>query len=224
MHNITYSDELIEKLTAQLIVQENNTRESAYKLSESRKKAASVFENRIRDELSFLDMPDTVFYADFKETEFTETGIDIIEFLISANKGEDAKPLAKIASGGELSRIMLAIKSVLSDKDDTDTLIFDEIDTGVSGRAAGKIAKKLYDVSKNRQVLCITHLASIAAYADNHMLISKAVRDEKTYTSVTPLDTDGRVAEISRIIGGDESDKIHLESAKQLLNEASAYK
>lgn len=224
LHNITYSDELIENLTAQLIVQENNTRESAYKLSESRKKAASVFENRIRDELSFLDMPDTVFYADFKETDFTETGIDIIEFLISANKGEDAKPLAKIASGGELSRIMLAIKSVLSDKDDTDTLIFDEIDTGVSGRAASKIAKKLYDVSKNRQVLCITHLASIAAYADNHMLISKAVRDEKTYTSVTPLDTDGRVAEISRIIGGDESDKIHLESAKQLLNEASAYK
>ncbi|MBR5232700.1 MAG: DNA repair protein RecN [Clostridia bacterium] len=224
LHNITYSDELIQKLNAQLIKQDNITREAALKLSDSRKKAASFFEKRIREELSFLDMPDTVFFADFKETDFSDTGIDNIEFLISANKGEEAKPLSKIASGGELSRIMLAIKSVLSDKDETDTLIFDEIDTGVSGRAATKIAKKLYDVSKNRQVLCITHLASIAAYADNHMLISKAVRDEKTYTSVTPLDTDGRVAEISRIIGGDESDKIHLESAKQLLNEASAYK
>ena len=224
LHNITYSDELIEKLKEQLSIQDNKTRKSALRLSESRKKAASVFEKRIREELSFLDMPDTVFFADFKETDYTETGIDDIEFLISANKGEDAKPLAKIASGGELSRIMLAIKSVLSDKDDTDTLIFDEIDTGVSGRAAGKIAKKLYEVSINRQVLCITHLASIAAFADNHMLISKAVKGEKTYTSVTPLDINGRVSEIARIIGGDESDKIHLESAKQLLNEAASYK
>ncbi len=224
LHNITYSDELIEKLNAQFVVQERKTRECALLLSDSRKHAAEVFEKRIREELSFLDMPDTVFYASFRETDFSETGIDDIEFLISANKGEDAKPLAKIASGGELSRIMLAIKSVLSDKDETDTLIFDEIDTGVSGRAAGKIAKKLYDVSKNRQVLCITHLASIAAYADNHMLISKAVKGEKTYTSVTPLDFDGRVSEIARIIGGDESDKIHLESAGQLLNEAASYK
>ena len=113
---------------------------------------------------------------------------------------------------------------MLADKDDTDTLIFDEIDTGVSGRAAGKIAKKLYDVSTNRQVVCITHLPTIAAFADQHMLISKAVKDEKTYTSVLPLDKNGRIAEIARIIGGNENDKAHLESAKKLLDEADGYK
>lgn len=224
LHNITYSDELLEKLNKKLKECERNTQKAAEKLSESRKKAAVIFSEKIQKELAFLDMPETKFSVDFKSVSFTDTGIDEIEFLISANRGEEPKPLAKIASGGELSRIMLAIKSVLADKDDTDTLIFDEIDSGVSGRAAGKIALKLNDVSKHRQVICITHLPSIAAFADHHALISKAVKGEKTYTSVTELDYDGRVAEIARIIGGNENDKIHLESAKQLLNEASQYK
>ena len=224
LHNITYSDNLIEKLNSELIKYEKQTFEIAKKLSDSRKIAAERFSKQIQDELSFLDMPGTFFTVLFQEIPFSETGIDKIEFLISANKGESQKPLVKIASGGELSRIMLAIKSVLADKDGTDTLIFDEIDTGVSGRATGKIALKLYDVSKNRQVICITHLPTIAAFADEHMLISKAVKNEKTYTSVTNLDKEGRVAEIARIIGGNENDKIHLESAERLLSDADTHK
>lgn len=224
LHNITYSDELLEQLRTELHACECVTAEKARILSNSRKKAAEYFSERIQTELSFLDMPETIFSVNFNEVNFTETGIDAVEFLISANKGEEPKPLAKIASGGELSRIMLAIKSVLADKDDTDTLIFDEIDSGVSGRAAGKIALKLNDVSTHRQVICITHLPSIAAFADNHMLISKAVKNDKTFTSVTPLDEKGRIAEIARIIGGNENNEIHLSSAKQLLDEASEYK
>lgn len=224
LHNITYSDELLEQLNREFSACENATREKADLLSQSRKNAATVFADNIQKELAFLDMPQTVFSVNFNQTSFTETGIDEIEFLISANKGEEQKPLAKVASGGELSRIMLAIKSVLADKDDTDTLIFDEIDTGVSGRAAGKIALKLNEVSKNRQVLCITHLPSIASFADHHMLISKEVKNDKTFTSVTPLDEKGRISEIARIIGGNENDEAHLNSAKQLLNEASEHK
>lgn len=224
LHNITYSDELLEQLNNEYLECESITADKAQLLSESRMNAAKIFAEKIQNELSFLDMPETVFSVNFNKTNFTETGIDEIEFLISANRGEEPKPLAKIASGGELSRIMLAIKSVLADKDDTDTLIFDEIDAGVSGRAAGKIALKLNEVSKNRQVVCITHLPSIAAFADHHMLISKTVNGEKTYTSVTLLDKSGRIAEIARIIGGNENDEIHLKSAKQLLNEAAAHK
>lgn len=224
LHNITYSDELLKELNSQLAVCEKETYAAAKKLSESRRQAADIFSEKIQTELAFLDMPETKFSVCQREVPFSETGIDDIEFLISANRGEEPKPLAKVASGGELSRIMLAIKSVLADKDDTDTLIFDEIDAGVSGRAAGKIALKLCDVSMNRQVICITHLPSIAAYADRHMLISKSVKGEKTYTAVSPLDDSGRVAEIARIIGGHEGDRIHLESAKLLLKDADAYK
>lgn len=224
LHNIVYSDDLLDKLNNELKIAENDAMFCAVKLSESRRIAAEIFSEKIQNELSFLDMPETKFSVKFNTVKMNENGIDDIEFLISANRGEEPKPLAKIASGGELSRIMLAIKSVLADKDDTDTLIFDEIDAGVSGRAAGKIALKLNDVSKHRQVICITHLPSIAAYADHHALISKAVRGDKTYTSVTELDYNGRVAEIARIIGGNENDKIHLESARQLLKEASENK
>ncbi len=224
LHNITYSDELLEQLRSQLVECEDKTLTIAQELSEKRKKAAEIFETQIQKELSFLDMPETKFYVSFEKTVLTETGIDNIEFIISANKGEEPKPLAKIASGGELSRIMLAIKSVLAAKDGTDTLIFDEIDSGVSGRAAGKIALKLYAVSGPRQVICITHLPSIAAFADNHLFISKAVKGEKTYTSVTQLDRQGRIEEISRIIGGNENDSIHLESANRLLTDAETHK
>lgn len=224
LHNITYSDELLAQLNNELEICQKETYAKALALSDSRKAAAIDFSVKIQKELSFLDMPETTFSVQFNTVDFNEKGIDEVEFLISANRGEEPKPLAKIASGGELSRIMLAIKSVFADKDDTDTLIFDEIDAGVSGRAAGKIAVKLNDVSKNRQVICITHLPSICAFADHHMLISKAVKGEKTFTSVTPLDEKGQIAEIARIIGGNENDPVHLESAKQLLNEAKSYK
>lgn len=224
LHNITYSDELLSELNRQLNECEKQTSSVAGQLSMSRKNAAALFAEKIQSELSFLDMPGTKFSVSFEQIPFCETGIDKIEFLISANKGELPKPLAKIASGGELSRIMLAIKSVLADKDGTDTLIFDEIDSGVSGRAAGKIALKLNDVSKNRQVICITHLPSIASFADNHLLISKEVKGEKTYTSVKPLDRQGRIAEIARIIGGNENDRIHLESAELLLSDSEKHK
>ena len=224
LHNITYSDELIAQLNLKMNKCEQETMIAAEKLSSARQSAADIFAKQIQNELAFLDMPETRFIVDFEKVPFNENGIDKIEFLISANRGETPKPLAKIASGGELSRIMLAIKSVLADKDGTDTLIFDEIDTGVSGRAAGKIALKLYDVSVNRQVVCITHLPSIAAFADNHLLISKSVKGDKTFTSVTPLDKNGRVAEIARIIGGNEKDKIHLDSAELLLSDAENHK
>lgn len=224
LHNITYSDELLAQLNQKKKECEKKTYALAEELTATRKKAAEAFSEKIQNELSFLDMPGTKFSVSIKETPLGENGRDDIEFLISANKGEEPKPLAKIASGGELSRIMLAIKSVLADKDDTDTLIFDEIDSGVSGRAAGKIALKLYEVSLHRQVICITHLPSIAAFADHHMLISKEVRNEKTYTTVTPLDIKGRTAEIARIIGGSAEEEAHLESAALLLSDAAEYK
>lgn len=224
LHNITYSDEIIERLKNELKVIKKDMDKAAKELSDSRRAAAVKFSKSIIDELEFLDMKGTLFSVEFKEVEYTENGIDQIQFLISANKGEEPKPLYKIASGGELSRIMLAIKSVLAEKDETDTLIFDEIDTGVSGRAAGKIAIKISDVSKLRQVICITHLPAIAAFADNHMLISKEVIDEKTYTKVIKLSEDGRISEIARIIGGNEKDSIHLRSAGQLISDANEYK
>ncbi|MBQ9994436.1 MAG: DNA repair protein RecN, partial [Clostridia bacterium] len=147
-------------------------------------------------------------------------GADAVEFLISTNPGEPPKPISKIASGGELSRIMLAIKNVLADKDDIDTLIFDEIDTGVSGRAAHKIGVKLKETSRSRQVICITHLAQIAANADSHLLIRKQVSGGRTFTTVTPLSYDERVRELAVINGGDEITDTMLATAKELLSAA----
>lgn len=168
-------------------------------------------------ELEFLDMPNVRFAVSREETELSENGKDSIEFLISANAGEEPKPLAKIASGGELSRIMLAIKNVLADSDNVDTMIFDEIDTGVSGRAAQKIAMKLREVSTGRQVVCVTHLAQIAAQGDVHLYISKSVRDGKTYTNIKPLLSDDRIEEIARIMGGIEVTDLQRQSAGEML-------
>ena len=163
-------------------------------------------------------MPNVQFSVEIRPINLTENGADELEFLISPNLGETKKPLAKIASGGELSRVMLAIKNVLSDKDEIDTLIFDEIDAGVSGRAATKLGKKLSEVSKGRQVICVTHLAQIAAQADHHFEISKASHDGKTYTSVVPLDFEGRKHELARIIGSGEITQTQLNMAEELLN------
>ena len=187
-------------------------------LTATREKAAKSICEKICEELAFLDFNGAEFLAEIKNGRYTKNGCDYTEFLISANVGENPKPLVKVASGGELSRIMLAIRSVLSLKDDAFTLIFDEIDTGISGHAAHKVAVKLYDLAKKRQVICVTHLAQIAAAADRHLFISKSVKDNKTYTSVTPLDNDGRIKEIARIMSGGEYTENLLKTAEELIS------
>ena len=214
---IEVSDERISGLEERLYALSDEIKILSAKLTESRMTAAKEFEKQVKAELEFLDMPKVTFVVDRKATALTSRGADAIEFLISANPGQEPKAISKIASGGELSRIMLAIKNVLSDKDNISTLIFDEIDTGVSGSAAEKIALKLYEVSKGRQVICVTHLARIAAQADKHMKISKSVDDEKTYTKIDTLDFDGRAAEIARITAGGNLTALQIETAKELL-------
>ena len=189
-------------------------------LSEKRQAAALILQKRIEDELHFLDMPSAVFSVHFTPSQPTVNGFETIEFYISANPGEEEKPLAKVASGGELSRVMLAIKNALADKDSVGTLIFDEIDTGVSGRAADKISLKLKQAASIRQVLCITHLSQIASRADSHFLVEKSVRDDKTYTAVVPLDFNGRVHELARMNGGVSLTQVQFDAAKQLLTDA----
>ncbi len=215
--DIELSDERLIQLEAEEKKQYEYVVSLASKLTQSRKDTGVDFSEKVREELVFLDMPNVVFAVDIKPCDLNENGADEVEFLISPNLGEAPKPMAKIASGGELSRIMLAIKNVLSDKDGTETLIFDEIDAGVSGRAASKLGKKLSAVSDGRQVICVTHLAQIAAQADHHFEISKASHGGKTYTSVTPLDFDGRKRELARIIGGEEITQAQLDMAEEML-------
>lgn len=194
--------------------------ELADKLSALRKKTAQKFEKDVKAQLEFLDMPKITFTVHFEKGILSSTGYDKIEFLISTNPGEPAKPLAKIASGGELSRIMLAIKNIIAYNDTVDTLIFDEIDTGVSGRASGKIGMRLKSVSKNTQVITVTHSAQIAAFADEHFLIQKDFRNGRTYTRVTPLAFEERKHELARIMGGLQITDALLESAGEMLNNA----
>lgn len=191
--------------------------EKAKILSKAREQAAIDFVKQVTSELTFLDMPNVKLDVLHHKGKLTATGMDTAEFLISANVGEPPKPIAKIASGGELSRIMLALKNVIADKDDIPTLIFDEIDTGVSGRAAQKIGIKLSQIGKIRQVLCVTHLAQLAIMADNHLLIEKNVVDSRTTTSIQQLDFEGKKHEIARIMGGDNITELMLENAEQLL-------
>ena len=172
---------------------------------------------RILSELAQLDMPKVQFSCEFTELELTANGADAVAFYMSANAGEALKPMSKVASGGELARIMLAMKNVLAEQDQVSTLIFDEVDTGVSGRAAQKVAEKLRSVARNKQVLCVTHLPQIAAMGDTHMLIAKSERDGRTYTTVTPLDHNGRMQEVARIIGGAQITETTLKSAAEML-------
>lgn len=220
LDNIAFSEEKVKALQAQEKAALAETNAAAERLTESRKAAGESLSNAICSELEFLDMPNVRFVVKCGDVGLTENGKDEIEFLISANVGEEPKPLAKIASGGELSRIMLAIKNVLAETDGVDTMIFDEIDTGVSGRAAQKIAMKLRSASKGRQVICVTHLAQIAAQGDVHLYISKSVSDGKTYTNIKSLIEEERVAEIARIMGGMEITKLQLESAREMLKNA----
>lgn len=191
-------------------------------LSERRMRAGKHLADEICGQLQFLDMPNVTFVVNRQETELSDNGMDETEFLISANVGEEPKPLAKIASGGELSRIMLAIKTVLAGVDGVDTMVYDEIDTGVSGSAAQKIAMKLREVSSGRQVLCVTHLAQIAAQGDVHLLIRKSVKENKTYTQIISLTGEDRVREIARINGGITVTALQLESAREMLRNAGA--
>lgn len=220
LDNIAFSEEKVKELQKQEKEALSETEAAAKKLTESRKAAGEKLSEAICSELEFLDMPNVRFVVKCDDIGLTENGKDEIEFLISANVGEEPKPLAKIASGGELSRIMLAIKNVLAEADGVDTMIFDEIDTGVSGRAAQKIAMKLRSASKGRQVICVTHLAQIAAQGDVHLYISKSVSDGKTYTNIKSLIEEDRVAEIARIMGGMEITKLQLESAREMLRNA----
>jgi len=197
------------------------TEKFAHQLSADREGAGKLMCQKIKNELQFLDMPNVDFYVSNMTGNFTPDGIDNIEFLISTNNGETPKPLSKIASGGELSRIMLAIKNVLVAHDSVDTLIFDEVDAGVSGRAAQKIGLKLQELAQHRQVLCVTHLSQIAAFADFHLLIEKSVREQRTYTTVKPLDFEGRKREIARIMGGMNITELMLRNAEEILRDSN---
>lgn len=223
LDEITFSDKLKEQLEIQLKEKYEIMDKASRKLSANRQKYGRIFIENIKNELEFLDMGSISLKIVQNRKSFDETGADEIYFLISANAGEEPKPLSKIASGGELSRIMLAIKNVLASKDNIPTLIFDEVDTGVSGRAAQKIGIKLKEVSKNRQVLCVTHLAQIACFADNHFLISKSESENKTYTEVENLDDNGRICELARIIGGIETSQISLDAAAEMIENAKKY-
>lgn len=190
----------------------------ADKLTAARKKAAAEFEKQVCDILSYLNMPDVRFTVQFGKGRYTKRGCDTAEFMISANRGESVKPLCKIASGGELSRVMLAIKSVLLGRDPVGTMIFDEIDTGISGYTAGKVGTQLKKVAENRQVICVTHLAQIAAMADTHLLIEKKAEKDRTFTSVSPLSYEQRINEIARIMSGAQMTENLYNSAKELLD------
>lgn len=194
--------------------------EKAKELSAARAEAAERFSAQVEEELKFLDMPNVKICAAMEKGKLTAAGMDTVEFMISTNAGEGMKPMSKIASGGELSRIMLALKNVIAEKDNIHTLIFDEIDTGVSGRAAQKIGIKLKQVSKHQQVLCVTHLSQMAVMADNHLLIEKKTRDGRTFTSVHKLDFEERKREIARIMVGENITDTALKNAEELLRSA----
>ena len=190
---------------------------AAEELSKARHQAAERLEEQILTELRQLDMGRIRFAIDFQPQPLSESGMDAVRFLMSANVGEELRPIQKIASGGELARIMLAMKNVLSEQDRVGTMVFDEVDTGISGAAANKVGQKLKQVSQNRQVLCITHLAQMAALADHHLLIEKHVEEERTFTQVQELDFDGRKREVARIIGGDQITDLQLKMAEEML-------
>ena len=221
LDEIEFADDTIEKLKKKLAVAETEAMEYARKLRDNRMKAAEVMSDQILSELAQLDMPRVQFSCRFTETQMSVTGADSVAFYMSANAGEALKPMSKVASGGELARIMLAMKNVLAEQDRVTTLIFDEVDTGVSGRAAQKVAEKLRCVAKNKQVLCVTHLPQLAALASTHLLIAKQERDGRTYTTVTPLDMEGRKRELARIIGGANITETTLKSAEEMLTDST---
>ena len=220
LDSIVHAEELQAKLEKEHGQSEARLIKLAKQLSEKRKSAAKQFEDQVCAELTFLDMPSVRFIVHAETGELDETGIDRMEFYISTNPGEPPKPIGKIASGGELSRIMLSLKNVIAEGDRVGTLIFDEVDTGVSGRAAQKIGRKLKQASAGRQIICVTHLAQVAAFADTHLLIAKTVRDGRTFTTVNALPQEERVQELARIMGGENLTPTVLASARELILQA----
>lgn len=212
------SEQDLERLNAEYDSSLEKTQSLALKLSEVRRKAAEKLGEEICSQLEFLDMPGVKFVTQFSKGNLSSVGVDKIEFLIRTNPGEEPKPLAKIASGGELSRIMLAIKSIIAKSDSIATLIFDEIDTGVSGKASRKIGLKLKEVGENAQVICVTHSAQIASAADSHFLIKKEYTDNAAFTQIMPLDFEGRMYELARIMGGLNVTESLLKSAEEMLD------
>ena len=217
LDDIEFADDHLERLKGKLKKAEKQAWDAALVLRKNRQETAQKLSERILTELAQLDMPRVQFQCQFQEQELGSTGADSVAFYMSANAGEALKPLSKVASGGELARIMLAMKNVLAEKDQVETLIFDEVDTGVSGRAAQKVAEKLRSVAAHKQVLCVTHLPQLAALADTHLLIAKSEREGRTYTTVTPLDLEGRKRELARIIGGANITETTLKSAEEML-------
>lgn len=218
LNDTEFSDKKAAELSALLDDATERLIALADELTATRKKAAAEFEKQVCDILSYLNMPDVRFTVKFSKGRYTKRGCDTAEFMISANRGESVKPLCKIASGGELSRVMLAIKSVLLGRDPVGTMIFDEIDTGISGYTAGKVGTQLKKVAENRQVICVTHLAQIAAMADTHLLIEKKAEKDRTFTSVSPLSYEQRINEIARIMSGAQMTENLYNSAKELLD------
>ena len=217
LDDIEFADDHLARLKDKLDKTETSAWAAAQELRKNRKLAAQELAARILSELAQLDMPRVQFSCEFTELELTPNGADATAFYMSANAGEALKPMSKVASGGELARIMLAMKNVLAEQDQVSTLIFDEVDTGVSGRAAQKVAEKLRSVAKSKQVLCVTHLPQLAALADTHLLIAKEERAGRTYTTVEPLDLEGRKRELARIIGGANITETTLKSAEEML-------
>jgi DNA repair protein RecN (Recombination protein N) len=221
---IAYADDTLARLEQREKKAEQAAWEAAKTLSQARKEAAARMEQQILEELRQLDMGRIRFAVEFQEKPLDATGMDQVRFLMSANLGEDLKPIHRIASGGELARVMLAMKNVLSEQDRVDTMVFDEVDTGVSGRAAQRVAEKLARVSRKKQVLCVTHLPQLAAMADHHLSVEKGEAGGRTYTSVTKLDRQQRRMELARLTGGSHVSDVMLSGAEELLQEAEAYK
>ena len=228
LDQIQYSSDRIGQLEKKLERQCAEAREKGEALTGARRAAAVLLQQRIQKELTDLDMPKVRFEVQIEpkdtETGMDDTGMDQVRFLMSANVGEALKPINKIASGGELSRIMLALKNVLAESDDVSTLVFDEVDTGVSGRAAIKVARKMAQVARQKQILCVTHLPQIASMADTHFFVEKGERKGRTYTDVRILNRKERMEELARLTGGEQVTPAMLESAGELLDEAAAYK
>ncbi len=218
LKNLEFADERRSEIENEISVLLKEVTALARKLTTLRNNAAKILSEQICENLAFLNMPGAKFVADISEKELGESGADSVEFLLSANKGEPPKPLEKIVSGGELSRIMLAIKSILAEEDVAGTLIFDEVDTGVSGRAAQRLGEKLKELSKIKQILCVTHLAQVAASADGHFLIEKSTDADETLTDVTLLDKKGRIEELARIISGDAVSDTTRKQAEEMLD------
>ena len=224
LDRITFASDTVERLEKSLAREREQVMKAAALLSDARKAAAKELERRIQDELRQLDMPRVRFSIVFGEKEPDPTGVDVVRFLMSANVGEELRPISKVASGGELARIMLALKNVLAENEAIGTLVFDEVDTGVSGRAAQRVAEKLAQVSRRKQVLCVTHLPQLAAMADSHFSVEKGERGGRTYTSVTELDRDGRRLELARLTGGADPTPAMLAGAEELLSAAERYR